>query len=323
MMVNGPLDVPSVDVDAEAAVMKAAGVESWRVPLNWDRMQPDRDGPPDWSAVDRKVLAAARQHISVLALVLGSPSWAAVKPSIPLSPPRDPADYAAFLRAAIARYGPSGSLWSEHPDVPALPVRAWQVWNEPNLSNYFPVQPYQRPYVRLLRAARDAIHGADPGARVVMAGLANFSWRELASLYRAGVKGLFDVAAVHPFSGRPTNSLQITRLNREVMNRAGDHRPIWLTELTWSSAKGKTKNIHGWETTARGQADRLRAAYRLYLRAARSLRLQRIYWYTWASPDRDSPNSFDWSGLRAWRPDGTFVDKPALRAFRAVVRAAR
>src|SRR5436309_3537612 len=59
MMVNGPLDSPKTDLMAEDGVMKAAGVESQRVAINWDRVQPDRDAPPDWSAVDRKVLAAA------------------------------------------------------------------------------------------------------------------------------------------------------------------------------------------------------------------------------------------------------------------------
>jgi hypothetical protein len=138
------------------------------------------------------------------------------------------------------------------------------------------------------------------------------------------VRRWFDVAAVHPFSGRPSNSVKIVRLNRRAMDRAGDRRkPIWLTELTWSSAKGKkTPLTQGWETTEAGQAQRLKEVYTLYLRARASLRLQRIYWYTWVTVDRNSRNSFDYSGLRTLRPDGTLADKPALGAFRAVARAA-
>ena len=56
------------------------------------------------------------------------------------------------------------------------------------------------------------------------------------------------------------------------------------------------------------------------MRARRSLRLGRIFWYTWASVDRDSNNSFDYSGLRTQLPSGRFVDKPALGAFRAMAR---
>ncbi|TMK98642.1 MAG: hypothetical protein E6G41_17890, partial [Actinobacteria bacterium] len=86
--------------------------------------------------------------------MIGSPPWASTHPDIPLSPPKDPSTYGNFLRLAIARYGPFGTFWSEHPEVAPIPIRDWQVWNEPNLSDYFSVQPFAKPYVRLLRAAR-------------------------------------------------------------------------------------------------------------------------------------------------------------------------
>jgi hypothetical protein len=320
MMVNGPLDSPKTDLMSEDAVMHSAGVESQRVPFNWDQIQRDPNAPPDWSETDRKVLAAAANGMSVLALVIGSPPWASTHPDIPLSPPKDPATYGDFLKLAIARYGPFGAFWTAHPEVAPIPIRDWQVWNEPNLSNYFSVQPFPKPYVRLLRAARKAIKSADPGATVVMAGLANFSWRDLEKLYKAHVKGLFDVAAVHPFSGHPKDSVKIVSYNRRVMAKYGDQRkPVWLTELTWTSAKGKTKNIHNWETTEAGQASRLTRGYTLYIKNRKRLRLQRIYWYTWAGYD-SPPNSFDYSGLRHSTPDSVFSDKPALAAFRKITQ---
>jgi len=321
VMVNGVLDAPGVDLAGESARMHRDGVESERFEIAWDLVEP-RPGMYDFAAIDRKVEAAARSDIDVLGLVVRTPGWAATDAGNPFSAPRDPAAYAAFLRTLIGRYGPRGSFWSANPGLPRRPVRNWQIWNEPNIAINWDVQPWQRGYARLLRAAYPAVKAADPGARVVMAGLANFSWRDLSKAYRAGVKGSFDVAAVHPFSGRPSNSLKITRLNREVMDRNGDRRkPIWLTELTWSSAKGKkTPLTQNWETTEAGQARRLTEAYRLYVRARASLRLGRIFWYTWATIDRDSKNSFDYSGLRTQRADGRFVDKPALAAFRGAVR---
>jgi hypothetical protein len=298
VMVNGVLDAPSVNLTAESATMHRDGVGSERFEIAWDLVEP-RPGMYDFAAIDRKVGAAARADIDVLGLVVRTPGWAATNAGNPFSAPRDPAAYAAFLRTLIGRYGPRGSFWAANPGLPRRPVRNWQIWNEPNISINWDVQPWQRGYARLLRAAYPSVKAADPGARVVMAGLANFSWRDLSKAYRAGVKGSFDVAAVHPFSGRPSNSVKITRLNREVMDRNGDRRkPIWLTE----------------------QAQRLAQAYRLYVRARSSLRLGRIFWYTWATVDRNSKNSFDYSGLRTQRPDGRLVDKPALAAFRAAVR---
>jgi hypothetical protein len=321
VMVNGVLDQSAVNLDAESATMHRDGVESERFEIAWDAVEP-QPGVFDFAAIDRKVQAAARNDIDVLGLVVRSPGWAATHPGNPFSAPRDPAAYAAFLRTLIGRYGPRGSFWSANPSLPKHPVRNWQIWNEPNISINWDVQPWQNGYARLLKAAYPAVKAADPGARVVMAGLANFSWRDLSKAYKAGVKGSFDVAAVHPFSGRPSNSVKITRLNRDVMNRNGDARKaIWLTELTWSSAKGKkTPLTQNWETTETGQAQRLRQAYRLYVRARSSLRLDRIFWYTWATVDRNSKNSFDYSGLRTMRPDGRFVNKPVMSAFRSVAR---
>jgi hypothetical protein len=322
VMANGPLDTPSFPLDAESIAMRAAGVRSERMEIAWDLVEPQR-GQYDFSLPDRKVLAAARAGIDVLGLIVRTPPWAAEQPGQVFSPPRDPADYAAFAAALVARYGPNGELWREHPDVPKRPVRAWQIWNEPNLAAYWTKQPFMRAYARLLDAAHDAIKRADAKATVVMAGLANFSWRDLKRLFERGGAALrFDVAAVHPFSGRPVNAVKIVALNRRVLNRHGAKaKPIWLTELTWSSAKGKKRPLtKDWETTEAGQAQRLKTAYRLFIAGRKLLKLQRIYWYTWVTVDRDSPNSFDYSGLRTLRPDGTVVDKPAARAFRAVVR---
>jgi hypothetical protein len=324
VMVNGPLDNPAVDLDGQAATMKADGVRSWRVEMTWDQIEPTR-GQFDWSVQDRKVLAAARQGIDVLGLALRAPAWASGAAGSPFTPPAHPGDFGQFLKDLIGRYGPSGSLWAAHPEVPKHPVRAWEIWNEPNLKDYFTKQPFVRPYAALLRAAYPAVKGADRGATVLMASMANYSWRDLAKLLDSGGPKLrFDAAGAHPFSGRPSNALKIVRLNRDVLNARGYRRvPLWLTELTWSSAKGKkTPLTQNWETTESGQASRLRDIYRLLLRDRRALNLARVFWYTWATVDDGSPNSFDYSGLSQWLPDGTFRAKPALAAFTSVARAA-
>ena len=95
-------------------------------------------------------------------------------------------------------------------------------------------------------------------------------------------------------------------------------KPIWVTELSWPAAKGKTKNTTGFETTDRGQAQRLGDGLRLLARARKRLRIERVFWYTWLSRE-DSPNSFDYSGLRRVRDD-KLISVPALAAFRKAAR---
>jgi hypothetical protein len=323
VMADGPLLDPAItDLGREGALMRASGVEAIRVAVYWAEAQPSRDAPIDWSETDRVFAMAATERLRVLPVVLRAPAWAREDPAVMASPPRGDAAYAAFLTALVARYGPHGSFWPAHPDLPRRPQRQWQIWNEPNIDTYWSSpRPFATRYVRLLRASYRALKAADPGAEVVLAGFANFSWRALADAYRAGARRWFDVAAVHPFSGRLENVLKIVRLTRTAMRRAGDRRKgLIISELTWPSARGKTRTTIGFETTEAGQATRLRNAYRALLRIRRSARIRQIFWYTWLSADRDSPNSFSWSGLRRLGPPGTDapVDKPALAEFRRV-----
>lgn len=322
MNVDGPLNDPAFDLGAEAKTMRADGVRSWRVEFSWDLIERS-PGTFAWAATDRKVLAAARAGIDVLGLAVRAPEWSNGSAVDPFVPPRDPQAYGRYVAALSRRYGPSGSLWAEHPEVPKRPVRAWEIWNEPNLAVYFRAQPFAKPYARLLRAAYASLKTVDPGATVVLAGMANFSWRDLAKLLGAE-KGLrFDAAAVHPFTGKPSGMVEIVRRNRSALAGHGRRRtPLWLTEMTWSSAKGrKTPLTKGWETTEAGQASRLTEAYKLLVANRKRLGIARVFWYTWATPDDGGPNSFSYSGLRTTRGAGSGLrDKPALAAFKRLSR---
>jgi hypothetical protein len=331
------LDRTDPQLAHEFDVMAANGVESVRIVVYWDELQPNAPGSPvpagwvagrsnvptTFASTDRLFEQAARHNMTVLPVVLRSPKWDIEHAGRFAGPPKRDQPYADFLGTLVDRYGPKGSFWAEHPDVPRRPQRAWQIWNEPNINRYWDSPtPFAKHYARLLRLSQRTIKQADPGARVVLTGFANFSWRALAQAYRAGIHGHFDLAAVHPFSGHLKNVLKIVRLNRQVMTEHGDRRKqIAISELTWPSAKGKTKNTYGWETTEQGQAKRLTNAFRALVRKRRAWRIERLTWSTWLTPDANSPNSFDWSGLRKLDPadpSGEPVSKPALQAYREV-----
>ncbi len=316
------VDGPMTDGRAPATewrALGASGAGSVRAAFRWSEIEP-APGAFDFSAPDAIVRAAAERGVRVLPVVHWTPAWAAAQPGRAGSPPRDPAEIARVLRALVGRYGPDGSLWREAPALPREPIRAWQIWNEPSIAKYWSVQPYQAGYVRLLRAAHRALHAADRGATVVAAGFPNRSWEDVAKLYRAGARRWMDAVALHPYTSRPTNVLRVIDRARAVMRRHGDARkPVWVTELSWPAAEGKVRGTPGFETTERGQAQRLEEGVRLLAAARARLRIAQVYWYTWLSADRGSPNSFDYSGLRRWRA-GRIVDAPALRVFSRLAR---
>jgi hypothetical protein len=330
VMWDGDVDgAPADQKDAQWALMARSGVESVRTVFSWAAAQPTPDGPRDFSDMDEKVELASRHGIALLPVVIYTPPWAARDPGAFGSAPEHPSDYAAFMRELVLRYGPGGSFWSERPDLPRRPIRDWQLWNEPHFDFYWYApgddkMRWAREYVELLRQAKPAIEAVDPGARIVLAGLADASWRIIGQLYRAGVRGHFDVASVHIFTGRPGFVMAAVRLMRRQLksNREG-RKPIWVTETTFPAGKGLTPRPsvewqRRWYTTDRGMAKRLRALYRLGAERHRSLRLKRIYWITWASNYRGD-DLFNYSGLVRYRDD-IFRPRRALGAFRTSAR---
>lgn len=308
--VGAPPDLDSASLSgqrAQARLMVRSGVESVRIPFKWANAQPYATAaqvpphlarhfvrgpggvPTDFRRTDRYVRIAAERGLKLLPFVLFAPRWASDEPShryYMVKPSRDPTPYTNYLLALIGRYGPSGSFWRSNPRVPKRPLREWQIWHEPNVGSFWQEQPFAERYVSLLRAAYGVIHSADPGARVVLAGLPNRSWEVLDRLYRAGAGGYFDAAAVHPFTLHVSGLVRLIELFRTVMNRNGEARkPMYLTEVAWTTAKGRipTSMLVGIEVSAHRQNANLRTAYRKIGKRWRRLGVRRVYWERWSS----------------------------------------
>jgi hypothetical protein len=338
MVADGPVFDPAVSLPHEFGLMAASGVQSVRAQFAWERAQPypawdfvpqgeasrfvDEGGiPTDWSRIDQTVAAAAALHLSVLPVVITTPGWDALPPFGFPSPPRDPAPYTRFVAAAARRYGPNGAFWAQHPELAPQPIRDWQIWNEPNLRTFWHPANWPGPYVALMRASRAALKAVDPGARIVLGGLPEQSWKAIAKIYRTGGRGLFDIAAIHPFTTRVAGALEIVRKAEAVMRRHHDGaKPVWLTEITWPSSRGHTNTNFGYEVSERAQAHKLADAFRTFAAVRRQLRIERVYWYTWISSDQSRIYPFDWSGLSTLR-GSTVRRKPALAAFRRTALA--
>jgi hypothetical protein len=324
---------PDADQTGLWNLMARSGVESVRTEFSWAKAQPEAGRPPSFAATDPVVALAAARHIRLLPIVMATPAWAARDPSRGrASPPARNEDYTAYLAALVRRYGPQGTFWKERPDLPRRPLREWQIWNEPHLDVYWHVQGDDRSawaaeYVALLRESKRTIKSIDPGATIVLAALADASWKVLTRLYRAGVRGSFDVAAINIFTARPGFVIAATRLVRRVLRREHEPRkPIWVTETTFPAGKGRVSRPplswqQNWYTTDRGMAKRLRDLYRLGLRNRRRLRLGRIYWYTWASGYDGQNDLFEYAGLI--RYGSALSPQPALVAYRRSARRAQ
>jgi len=319
---------PAAVIDRQMALMARSGVESVRIAFAWSAIQPEREGALDFSLPDRQVATAARHGLSVLPVMQYAPRWAQALPSRgPGSPPLTK-PFQASLRLSIRRYGSKGTFWRDNPSVPRRPLRYWQVWNEPHFAGFWNAPKKSRyawpgGYARLLKASNSTIHRADRRARTVTAGLFGEPWLHLRRLYRSGGRRSFDVVAAHVYTRKEANVLEtVRRVNREMTRSRDPGNRVWITEFSFPASKGRAKPIgsQGQETRA-GMARRLYRTYLLLARNRKRERLDRAYWYTWASSyKKQQPSNFDFGGLLARSDPFSYKPQPALDAFRRMAR---
>jgi hypothetical protein len=341
MMVDGPVfpDIDNhIDLGKQMNLMVSSGVESVRVVFDWAEEQPyaswddvpaaqrknfvDVAGIPTRFAVTDQIVRLAAEHgLTVLPVIVNSPGWDANQmTNAAESNPRSVYWYAQYAEALVERYGPAGSFWKPH--SPRVPITMWQIWNEPNIPAFWPEQPFAQSYVTMLAAARAAIKSADPKAKIVLAGMANYSWRDLASVYKIkGAGALFDAVAIHPYTKTPRGVITILTRVRRVMNARGDrHKPILADEVSWPSSAGKTTHNAGLDfaSTEAQQARNVGQLLPLLAKNRGRLGLAGFYYYTWAGRERRNALPFEFAGLFRVT-NNKLIAKPVYPVF---VRAA-
>lgn len=294
-------------------------VGTLRIPIYWPAAEPQR-GDLELAATDSIVAAAAAAGVRVLPFVYGTPSWLERDPARPPLSGGERAAWSQFLVTLVHRYGPRGTLWNG--TSPRLPIRSWQIWNEPNFLLFWRPRPSPGGYVRLLRASGRAIHGADRGARIVAAGLAPVEggmlpWVFLKALYSVpGAGRSFDQAAVHPYSATLGGVVYQVREARRVMAEAGDGgKPLLISELGIASDSLLPTSFN---KGLRGQAEFLRKAYGLLLGNRGRWHIAGVDWYAWRDMTAADAHCVfcEFAGLF----DSTGRAKPAWHVFSNLAR---
>ena len=287
------------------ALMESSGVPSVRLPMYWAGIQPETPflTEPDFDGIDHDVRLAAEHDIRVMPFLWGSPEWAAARSvDLPVDTAWQRWGWRTFLRDAVDRYGPYGSFWFEHPDLPYMPIRDWEVWNEQNIVTFSSSTSPAR-YAKLLRESGRVLHEEDRGARVLLGGLfgrplqippnvASADW--LSRLYGAGdVKRFFDGVALHPYVADAGAMRTQIRDLRRVMSLHHDARtPLYMTEIGWGSDSYESR----WERGPRGQARELNQAMSMLVRNRGEWRIGGVWWFSWADLN-DSCQFCDSAGL--------------------------
>lgn len=269
-------EVASRDLQA----VRDAGFTWVKVGFGWRDVEGAGKGVYDWSRTDRIVEMANAEGIDLLVRIDHQPSWAGG--GFPTNgPPDDLADLTDFLSAVATRYRGR--------------IRAYEVWNEPNLAREWGGRvPDPGEYVRLLGASYRAIKAADPGAMVISAGLSpTGSWTDearpddwyLRSMYEAMGRtsdGYLDVLGAHgagylnppeidpaeveanpALGGHRAFAFRRVEDLRAIMVEYGDSgKQIALLEFGWTSDPRPESPYHWHAVSEETKADYLVRAYR-------------------------------------------------------------
>ena len=275
---------------SDATRIQNAGVGVFRRDLNWRTVEPrppDETGHHyDWRKYDAIFRRIAERGVRVMPVIVTSPRWVRGTVQFPPQTEAEHRAFKAFVGAAVRRYGPRGSFWRGKSVSRSVRAWDWQIWNEPNLGQFWNNQPDAREYARLLKAAGRAVHGADPDARVIAAGVARDVGQDprrfLGALFSInGVSSATDAFAIHPYGWNPRDVVTyLGQLRSALAGTSGGSKPMWVTEIGWGTGGLATPmTVGGGWLGYRRQAEYLREAYRELLRVREAYRIRGAVWF--------------------------------------------
>ena len=310
--------------DATLAQQQSIGVGLIRQTFHWNQIETSR-GHYNFSYYDAYMASTASHGIRVLPILFDPPRFRAKvsRKTSATYPPRHYADLGTFGAAVVRRYGPNGSFWAQNPSVPKLPITSYQIWNEPNIPAYWPSGPNPRQYAKLLRAAAKGIHGADPAAEIVTAGMPDSHMSKPGSVY-SYVRTLlhspggrsFNTLAVNPYGRNSSDVVHKLSRFRSILNRGHDRSAqLWITEFGWSD-KGPASSFRAGSA---GQAKQIRRSIPALIKRRSSLKLRGFVYYSWRDGAPYAPLFKDFWGLHTGLLSLAGGTKPAYQAFQNAV----
>ncbi|HEY3941380.1 MAG TPA: hypothetical protein VGL60_02750 [Acidimicrobiales bacterium] len=316
---------------------RRAGVGVVNVGVGWSGLEPD--GPHLSGSVlaklDSFVSDARRDHLAVRFQLTGFPQWAraAGDPSESAQP-----WYAPTQRAELERWATWVKSVVRHFGTK---VSFYEIWNEENISQFWPQGPNPRQYAALLACSYDAAKAANAGVTIVSGGLSTNDVGFLQALYRyldryhdaAPLNDFFDLLGVHPYSGgRPpalvssrwdtqgmwglddANFLGFTRLHDVMSQHHQGSKQIYIGEYGAPVSGSVPVSINGFATVpAATQAKWVTLAYRL---SARYRYVAALSWFAfypdaydppaWAIVRNGGATSTHTAPTTRWTPTGSF-----------------
>jgi hypothetical protein len=245
------------DADKQAQMMAAAGIGWVRLDLAWSSAEPEA-GRYDFRTWDRFLDAFEPYGIHVLFILdYGNRLYDG---GLPPSTESGRAAFAAYAGAAARHFRGRA---------------AWEIWNEPNLPQFWAGAPDPAAYVALARAAAAEIRREDRHAWILGPALGGgtFDLTYLTATFNQGLLDIVDAVSVHPYGATYPEAATTfyDDVRRRIALRAPD-RDIPIVVSEWGYP------VEG--LGAQKQADYLVRAINVNRKSGIPLTI----WYNWQEP---------------------------------------
>jgi hypothetical protein len=235
---------PSAYLIGLAAKGGVAWYRDWT--LKWQHIEPAK-GDFRWNVGDEQIGRVLREKANLVCLLPPFPSadWSSeAPPGLPTTGypgvrlrqawgPLDPADLAAFVGKAAARYKDR--------------VHVWEFLNEPIYTDY--ALPGDRgkkyggrsytpaDYVALLKTAAAALRRADPACRII-GGIGSGPRHLTREVLSAGCLDAVDIFNLHIYPGARQPESYAAEMDDLLafMDARGGTKPLWVTEFSYYGA---------------------------------------------------------------------------------------
>lgn len=244
--------------------MIAAGGFRWvRMDCHWADIEKEK-GVYDFSAYDR--LLDALKPYGIRTLFILDYAHKFYDDGLPPHTDAGRQAFANFATAAVKRYRGRGILW--------------EMWNEPNIKQFWKPKPNADDYSKLAIATGKAIRAAAPGEKYIGPATSRIDMPFLEACFKAGLLNYWDAVTVHPYRRFDPESTaeEYAKLRAMIAHYApkGKRVPIYSGEWGYSDiATGLTTDLQG-EYLARQWLHNIANGVTLSI------------WYDWHDDGRDT-----------------------------------
>jgi len=198
MGINIHLNVPQ---QRDVEMIAAAGFGFVRMDFPWANIERQK-GIYDFSGYEDLVRVFAGRGIrSLIILAYGNPLYDSSPAPFHMGPRTDQVRqaFARFAAAAAAKFKEWGVIW--------------EIWNEPNNSDFWGSGPSADEYMELVRVTVEAIRHADAYATIIAPAVVTFlqqypdAWGYLERCFTLGLAKLVDAVSIHPYRTQPPETV--------------------------------------------------------------------------------------------------------------------